>query len=142
MKMLIVDDDITNRKLLYTMLEDIGHCDLAVNGKEAIDCFKKATEEKDFYDIIFLDIKMPVMDGHETLRKIRELEENSGIFVGNGVKVVMVTALGDKKNILSAFHEGCEYYLVKPFQQKKIYELLSEMGYDVSDKSDSSDTEL
>ncbi len=39
----------------------------------------------------------------------------------------MVSALGDKKNILEAFHEGCEYYLVKPFQQKKIHELLNEM---------------
>ncbi len=129
MKLLIVDDDLTNRKLLNTMLEDIGQCDIAVNGKEAVDYFQTAMREKDFYDVIFLDIKMPVMDGHETLKRIREIEEKAGIYVGSGVKVVMVTALGDKQNILSAFHEGCEYYLVKPFQQKKLFELLEEMGF-------------
>ncbi len=134
MRFLIVDDDLTNRKLLHTMLEDIGHCDIAVNGKEAVEYFLISFNEKDFYDVIFLDIKMPVMDGHETLKRIRSIEEENEIFVGAGVKVVMVTALGDKQNILSAFHEGCEYYLVKPFQQKKLFELLEEMGY--STKSD------
>ncbi len=129
MKFLIVDDDLTNRKLLHTMLEDVGHCDIAVNGKEAVEYFQLSLKDKEFYDVIFLDIKMPVMDGHETLKRIRKIEEENGIFIGAGVKVVMVTALGDKQNILSAFHEGCEYYLVKPFQQKKLFELLEEMGY-------------
>lgn len=128
MRFLIVDDEMTNRKLLTTMLEDIGKCDIAVNGEEAVRHFQERMDEKKTYDVIFLDIKMPVMDGHEALKEIREIEEKNGIFVGDGVKVVMVTALGDKKNILDAFHEGCEYYLVKPFQQQKIFELLTEMG--------------
>jgi two-component system chemotaxis response regulator CheY len=127
MRFLIVDDEITNRKLLTTMLEDVGKCDIAVNGQEAIELFTMTLNGENAYDVIFLDIKMPVMDGHETLKQIRALEENKGVFVGSGVKIVMVTALGDKRNILEAFHEGCEYYLVKPFQQKKILELLSEM---------------
>lgn len=129
MKMLIVDDEMTNRKLLMTMLEDLGSCDLAVNGKEAVDLFKGSMENKDFYDIIFLDIKMPVMDGHEALQTIRKIEESKGVMVGNGVKVVMVSALGDKNNILASFQEGCEYYLVKPFQQNKLYQLIEEMGF-------------
>lgn len=132
MRFLIVDDELTNRKLLHTMLEDTAQCDIAVNGKEAIEYFELAMQEKDFYDVIFLDIKMPIMDGHETLQRIREVEEKNNIYVGDGVKIVMVTALGDKKNILAAFHEGCEYYLVKPFQQKKLFELLEEMGFRTS----------
>lgn len=127
MRFLIADDDLTNRKLLTTMLEDIAKCDVAVNGQEAVDLFRSGLGEISNYDVIFLDIKMPVMDGHEALKQIRAIEESKGIFVGDGVKIVMVTALGDKKNILDAFHEGCEYYLVKPFQQKKILELLTEM---------------
>lgn len=128
MRFLIVDDDITNRKLLTTMLEDIGKCDVAVNGQEAIEFFQSRLKENDKYEVIFLDIKMPIMDGHETLKEIRAMEEKNGIHIGDGVKIVMVTALGDKRNILDAFHEGCEYYLVKPFQQQKILELLSEMN--------------
>ena len=105
MRFLIVDDDLTNRKLLHTMLEDVGQCDIAVNGKEAIEYFQMGLNDKEFYDVIFLDIKMPVMDGHETLKRIRKIEDENGIYIGAGVKVVMVTALGDKQNILSAFHE-------------------------------------
>ncbi len=131
MRFLIVDDELTNRKLLNSMLEDVGICDIAVNGKEAIEYFELSLTEKEFYDVVFLDIKMPVMDGHETLKRIRQIEEENEIYIGNGVKIVMVTALGDKKNILSAFHEGCEYYLVKPFQQSKLLELLEEMGFTV-----------
>ncbi len=127
MRFLIVDDDLTNRKLLTTMLEGIGECDTAENGQEAVDKFRAQLDEKKDYDVIFLDIKMPVMDGHETLKQIRAIENENGIYIGDGANVVMVTALGDKKNIFDAFHEGCEYYLVKPFQQKKIMELLSEM---------------
>ena len=129
--MLIVDDDLTNRKLLNAMLENVGHCDIAVNGEEAIEFFNLSLKEKNPYNIIFLDIKMPVMNGHETLKNIRKIEEECNTFLGDGVKVVMVTALGDKDNILSAFHEGCEYYLVKPFQQLKLFELIEEMGFSV-----------
>lgn len=131
MKLLIVDDDLTNRKLLFAMLENVGHCDIAVNGEEAIEFFNLSLKEKSPYNIIFLDIKMPVMNGHETLKEIRKIEEGNSTFLGDGVKVVMVTALGDKDNILSAFHEGCEYYLVKPFQQQKLFELIVEMGFAV-----------
>jgi len=127
MKFLIVDDDITNRKLLTTMLEDYGECDTAENGEVAVQLFQSMMSEQWKYDVIFLDIKMPIMDGHEALLKIRAIEEKNGIYVGDGINIVMVTALGDKKNILDAFHEGCEYYLVKPFQQQKILELLAEM---------------
>ena len=133
MKMLIVDDELTNRKLLMTMLEDLGNCDLAVNGKEAVDLFRVSMDSKDFYDIIFLDIKMPVMDGHEALKTIRKIEEAKGVMIGNSVKVVMVSALGDKNNILSSFQEGCEYYLVKPFQQNKLYQLIGELGFSTGD---------
>jgi len=129
MKILIVDDDSTNRKLLISMLEDNGECDEAENGQEAVNLFKKRLDNKEHYDIVFLDIKMPVMDGHETLLEIRKLEEHHQILLGQGSKIVMVSALSDQQNIISAFREGCEYYLVKPFQQNKLFQLMNEMGF-------------
>ena len=129
MRLLIVDDDLINRKLLSAMLRGYGESDIAVNGREAIECFKLGLDNNELYDIVFLDIMMPEMDGHETLQAIRSTEEERGIDMGNGVKVVMVTALGDKQNVLSAFSEGCEYYLVKPIRQNKLFELMEEMGY-------------
>lgn len=131
MKVLIVDDDQTNQKLLQSMLEDIADCDIAGDGKAALDFFQEKFDKKNrSYDVIFLDIKMPVMNGHEALLGIRKIEEDKNIKIGEGTKVVMVSALGDQENIISAFREGCEYYLVKPFQQNKVYQLLQEMGFE------------
>jgi len=129
MKILIVDDDLINRKLLSALLKGYGACDVAVNGKDAVDCVQRSLQEGKAYDIVFLDIMMPEMNGHETLQEVRKLEEKKGIVMGRGTKVIMVTALGDSRNVLSAFSEGCEYYLVKPVQQKKLFELLDEMGF-------------
>lgn len=129
MRALVVDDDLINRKYLQVLLKDYGACDVAENGKGAIALIQKALDENEaYYDVIFLDIMMPEMNGHETLTAIRSYEEKKGIDVGNGAKVVMVTCLEDKKNILSSFREGCEYYLVKPLQPEKIYNLLTELG--------------
>jgi two-component system, chemotaxis family, chemotaxis protein CheY len=127
MRILIVDDDIINQKLLNAILADFGTVDLAENGEEAIALVKNNFKENKYYDIIFLDIMMPVMNGHETLREIRRLEEQEGIHLGNGMKIVMVTALGNKENVLSAFSEGCEYYIVKPIRQEKIVEIMAEI---------------
>jgi len=129
MKFLIVDDDLINRKLLTTLLKPYGDCDIATNGLEAVDSAKAALDASSPYEIIFLDIMMPEMNGHESLQEIRKLELAAGKSLGQGSKIVMVTALGDSRNVLSAFSEGAEYYLVKPIQQKKLQELMEEMGH-------------
>lgn len=129
MKFLIVDDDLINRKLLSALLKPYGDCDIAVNGKEAVDKVEEALKAQSAFDVVFLDIMMPEMNGHESLQAIRKLESDQGLPLGSGCKIVMVTALGDSRNVLSAFSEGAEYYLVKPIQQKKLFELLEEMGY-------------
>ena len=129
MKILIVDDDATNRKLLFSMLEDNGDCEEAEDGVRAVEKVRASIQAQELYDIIFLDLKMPRMDGHETLTEIRKMEEENGILTGDGAKVVVVSALNDQENIISAFRAGCEYYLVKPFQQNKLFQLMHEMGY-------------
>ncbi len=70
MKCLIVEDDFTARKLLLACLSKHAECDVAVNGKEAIQAFYTAIKEKP-YDLLCLDIYMPEMDGQEALRVIR-----------------------------------------------------------------------
>jgi len=131
MKILIVDDDISTRQLLQAILMDLGTCDLAVDGKEAVELVAKSIEKQEIYDIIFLDIMMPELNGHEALLEIRKLEDSHNIHIGNGSKVVMQTCLDDKENILSSFREGCEYYIMKPYNKQKILELIEKMGYTV-----------
>jgi two-component system, chemotaxis family, chemotaxis protein CheY len=129
MKILIVDDDLINRKFLKAMLTGYGDIFMAEDGAAAIDLITDGLKHQKPFAIIFLDIMMPRMDGHQALKEIRRIEENNGIQLGNGTKVVMVTALANQENVLSAFSEGCEYYLVKPVQQSRLFELMEEMGF-------------
>ena len=67
MRFLIVEDDFGSRRLMQMLLQPYGQCDVVVDGREAIDAFLLAWEDNQPYDAIFLDIMMPVVDGHEAL---------------------------------------------------------------------------
>jgi two-component system chemotaxis response regulator CheY len=129
MKILIVEDNFTNRYVFQKMLINYGECDIAINGKEAIDAFTMALEEDKPYDIIFLDIMMPVMDGREALKLIRQKENESGIQAKNETKIIMITALDTPKEVINAYyHGGCTNYLVKPVDKKKIESVIKELN--------------
>jgi two-component system chemotaxis response regulator CheY len=128
MKTLIVEDDFTSRLLLQGLLQPFGVCHVCINGIEAIEAFKIALEQKEPYDLVCLDIMMPEMDGQTALKKIRELEDKGGIVASRGAKVIMTTALDDKKNIMNAFREQCDIYLVKPIDREKLNESLKSLG--------------
>ena len=124
MKTLVVDDDFASRTLLQAICSPYGECHVAVNGREAVEAFVAMRESGAPYDIIFLDIMMPEMDGQATLKRIRSFETEFGILLGKGAKVVMTTALGDKKNVLTALREMCDAYLVKPIEKDKVIDQL------------------
>lgn len=128
MKILIVEDDFVSRKLLLTILASYGECDVAVNGQEAIEAFKIALDEGRKYDLVCLDIMMPEKDGHEVLKEIREVEKGFNIVGLDGVKVIMTTALTDSKNVVQAFREQCEAYMVKPIDKEKLLSKIEELG--------------
>lgn len=128
MKYLIVEDDFAGRRLLQRYLSDYGECDIAVDGKEAVEAFRQALEDNEPYDLICLDIMMPNMDGRDALKAIRQIENERGIRGLDGVKVIMTTALGDSKNVVGSFREGCEAYIVKPIEKKKFLEEMEKLG--------------
>ncbi len=128
MKCLVVDDDFAARRLLQRLLSEIGICDIAVDGREAVDVFQDSLDEDDRYDLICLDIMMPQMDGHQALKAIRQYEEAGGIYGQDGVKIIMTTALDNSKHIMDAFREGCEAYIVKPVRKAKLFEEINKLG--------------
>jgi two-component system chemotaxis response regulator CheY len=128
MKALAVEDDLTSRLLLRRLLVPFGHCDEAVTGIEALQVFKEARAAQRPYQLICLDIMMPEMDGQEVLRTIRAVEEGSGVPRGKGVRILMTTALKDMQNVMSAFRELCDGYLVKPIYKEKLLQHLVEFG--------------
>ena len=92
------------------------------NGRDALDAAQKEQPH-----LIILDIMMPGMDGRETLKAIRQIESEYGIRGLDGVKVIMTTALGDSKNVMGAFNEGCEAYIVKPIDKNRLFEEIEKM---------------
>ncbi|MFH0783823.1 MAG: response regulator [Pseudomonadota bacterium] len=129
MKTLIVEDDFLARSLISTLLSEYGTCHVAVNGKEALGAIERAFEENDPYNLICLDIMMPVMDGQEALLELREMELRRGIRGPDTTKVIMVTSIDDSKNIMKAFRQGqCEAYLTKPLDRNKLIRHIRDLG--------------
>jgi two-component system chemotaxis response regulator CheY len=124
MRCLVVDDDETCRKFLIRVMERIGDCDIALTGKEAIEKVVGSFGKGDLYDVIFLDIMMPIMDGKQALSAIRTLERRAGLQDGWGAKIVMTTAMGDYDTVRHAFHNQCDGYLVKPLSISRMEALL------------------
>jgi len=128
-KSLIVEDDFGSRRLLQTYVQGLGQADVVVDGEEAIQAFRLAWEENDPYDVIFLDIMMPNVDGQQALKAIREIERSIGIKERDQVPVIMTTALEDPRNVVEAYHKGAATsYLVKPIERRRLMEELTNLG--------------
>lgn len=128
MKTLIVEDDLTSRQLIQGYMDGYGPTHLATNGTEAIAEFSKALIDEAPFDLVCLDIMMPGMDGQTTLKILRDLEEERGIFSSDGAKIVMTTALSNMANLSKAFKNLCDGYLVKPISKSRLVEELTRLG--------------
>ncbi len=126
MKILITDDDFVIRRFLEKILSNYGECSIAVDGNGAINSFRRALEQGEPYDLICLDIMMPEMSGQDVLRTVREIEEERGIIRRDRTKVLMTTGLSDPENVNEALERGCEGYIVKPIDQRKLIAKLEE----------------
>lgn len=128
MKILLAEDDFVTRKFMTGFLSKYGECDVTVDGMEAVDAFMMALEDDEPYDLVCLDIMMPVMDGYQALMGIRNLEKERNIPKEKQAKIIMATALNDEKNVKMAFELGCTVYSGKPINQEKFEQVLKKFG--------------
>ena len=120
-KILVVEDNLDNRRILVYRLKRMGSFEIveASNGEEAVQMVGQQRP-----DLIFMDLKMPVMDGWEATRRIRLLPE------GRSIPIIALTAqamVGDEQKALAA---GCDDYVAKPIVdpnvvREKVERLLS-----------------
>ena len=89
MKILLAEDDFVTRKFMLNFLSKYGECDVAVDGLEAVEALALAFEDGEPYDLVCLDIMMPVMDGYQALKEIRDVEKKMNIPEEKAVKVII-----------------------------------------------------
>ena len=128
MKILIAEDDFASRKFMLKFLSNYGDCDVTVDGMEAVDAFLMALEDGEGYDLVTLDIMMPVLDGYQALKAIRDIEKDRGIPEDKMAKIIMTTALNEGRNVKKAFELGCTVYSGKPINQEKFEGVLKKFG--------------
>ncbi len=119
-RVLLAEDNLINQEFLAHFLEEAGHSVLvAENGRKALEALEKET-----FDLVLMDVQMPVMDGLEATRRIRS--HSAGLF-DPAVPVVALTAYamkGDKERILKA---GMTEYLSKPVDMEALYAVIDRL---------------
>jgi two-component system chemotaxis response regulator CheY len=110
---LITDDTIFTRTVLRSMLNANGFSNIieAGNGEEAVVQYKLHNP-----DVVLMDITMPVMNGIDALRLIREFDP--------AARVIMCTAMGQRTIVVEAIQAGAKDFIVKPFQSNRVLESL------------------
>lgn len=113
---LIVDDSRTSRKILREILEEAGHTIVAegVNGEDG---YLKYKELKP--DLVTLDITMPKLDGIEALQLIKKFDED--------VKVIMITAAGQKEKMIQAIKYGAAEFIAKPYESEDVKQIVDKV---------------
>ena len=110
---IIIDDSKTSRSVLRTILENNGYEGLA-EAQDGEEGFEKYQELHP--DFVTLDITMPVMDGIQTLVKLKEYDADA--------KVIMVTAAGQKNKMVDAIKLGATEFVTKPFETDQIISII------------------
>ncbi|MDL2229521.1 response regulator [Treponema sp. OttesenSCG-928-L16] len=118
-RLLVVDDVEINREVAMELLRGTGiEMEAAQNGKQAVDMFRGSGEN--YYDMILMDMQMPVMDGCSASREIR----SSGRPDAESVKIIAMTANVLDEDVKKAFDSGMNAYAAKPIVVSEVYRIM------------------
>jgi signal transduction histidine kinase/DNA-binding response OmpR family regulator/HPt (histidine-containing phosphotransfer) domain-containing protein len=120
MPVLIVDDNATNRLVFHEMTSSWGLVPTeAADGKEALAKIKKASDSKQPYRLLLLDLQMPGMDGFEVSKRVKEGPD------GKDVEIILLTSSGQKGDASRCKEVGISGYLVKPVKQSELLDAIT-----------------
>ncbi|MEO5376203.1 MAG: response regulator [Magnetococcus sp. DMHC-6] len=129
MRILIADDEEINCDLLASILMPYGTCVFASNGAEAAGLFAESVANNNPFELVMLDIKMPIMDGQSALKAIRRIEKHDPA-LRHPTVVIIVTSLDSQEEITRAFLEGqCTDYLTKPIEKELLLKKLRQFHW-------------
>lgn len=129
MRALIIDDDPVTRlyfeEILSSHLKVLG----VESGADGVAAFSQALTDGQRFSVVLVDIRMPGMDGHQTVQKLRGIEQEAGIKGEAATAVIMVSAMDDARNVNRAFFQGgAVSYLSKPVDPEVLLSELRKFG--------------
>lgn len=140
---LIVDDSRYQRYLITQALAGLFETEEAADGSQALQQFQAARAEGRPFDLVVMDILMPVLSGHEALAGIRRLEHEAGIPDDGRTPAIMLSSLDDPANMMRAqFESGAQAYVTKPFEARTLLEALASLGLADNPLGESLDDDL
>ena len=130
-RVLVAEDNDINWEIISALLEDTGvHCDRAEDGQDCIEKLQAA--EKEPYDLVFMDIQMPVMNGKEAARQIRK----SNMAYIKNVTVIAMTADAFAEDIQACMDAGMDGHIAKPVDTRRVIEVLRQVRQKKGEKKD------
>lgn len=120
-RLLLVEDNELNREIAATILKEVGFIiDTAVDGQDAVNIIKESPAS--LYELILMDVQMPVMNGYEATRAIRSLDDP----VKANIPIIAMTANVFKKDLNDAREAGMNGHIAKPLDIEKMFATLAE----------------
>ncbi|MDD2955974.1 MAG: response regulator [Oscillospiraceae bacterium] len=124
LRVLLVEDNAVNTKIAKKFLEKQGCIVTAVeNGQEALECFEQRPAGE--FELIFMDIRMPVMDGLEATRRIRILERADA----KTIPIIAMTANAYAEDVRQSLDAGMNDHLAKPIEPEKLYRVIAKYAF-------------
>ena len=121
LKILLVDDNKVNQRLAILIFSQIGlKCDIASDGKEALEMYQQKE-----YDLIFMDMQMPVMDGLESTKLIRAFEKDSETL--HRALIIALTGSELIENKEACLEVGMDDFIEKPIRAEKLNKFVSQL---------------
>ncbi|MCF0117347.1 MAG: response regulator [Bacilli bacterium] len=121
-RILVVDDNELNREISRYMLEDVGCIvEVANDGKEAVDMFSNS--KLNYYDLILMDVMMPIMDGHQAAKEIRKLKRDDA----KSIAIVAATANAFKEDVDAALASGMNAHIAKPINNEALLRIMKKL---------------
>lgn len=120
LRVLLAEDDAINQRLGMAVMQNQGHTvTVAANGKIAVDMFR---ENPGAFDVVFMDVQMPEMDGYEATQNIRAIEAKRG----GHIPIIAMTAHALKVYRDKCMEAGMDHYVSKPIKTEQLFEVLSQ----------------
>ena len=117
----MVEDNALNREIVIDLLTEEGaKIEYAINGADGVTMFKQSPEH--FYNLILMDVQMPVMDGYEATKRIRALERDDA----KNIPILAMTADAFAEDVDKAQKSGMNGHLAKPLEIQTMYQKISD----------------